>query len=115
MFVCASSVSKKPVFCSYVEISLCNTGRIYIKKKGRNRGMCSGNVRCRQHFLSAVLSAALVGYNGAKHDKSMTAAGVTAERGAEVPAVPDVNTNLEKWDKRRGKEGERVKPKHPGG
>lgn len=57
--------------------------------------------RCWQHFLSALFS----GCDGAKHDKSMTAAGVAAEREAEV--APDVNTNLEKWDKRQeGKQGE---------
>lgn len=72
--------------------------------------MCSGNVRCWQHFLSALFSAALAGYDGAKHDKRMTAAGAGAERGAEVPAGPDVNTNLHKWDKRRAKRGEAQAP-----
>lgn len=53
------------------------------------------HARCWQHFLSALFS----GYDGAKHDKSMTAAGAAAECEAEV--APDVNTNLEKWDKRK--------------
>lgn len=107
------------MFFSYVEI-LCNTGGIFKKKQTKKKNE-QGHVqrqrahaRCWRHFLSALFSAALVGYDGAKHDKS-TAAGVAAECGAEVPVVPDINTNLQKCDKRRGKQDERVKPKHPGG
>lgn len=63
--------------------------------------MCGGHMRARthrhwQHFQSALFWAALAGYVGAKHDKTMTAGEVMAECGAEVPVVPDVNTNLEK-------------------
>lgn len=81
----------------------CATLVEYIKKR-KEQGHVQqqrAHARCWQHFLCALFS----GYDGAKHDKSMT-----AECEAEVAVVPDVNTNLEKWDKRRGKQGEARAP-----
>lgn len=66
MFVYAASASSKPVFCSYVEISLCKSSGIYKQKKKKKRKeqrhVCRPHTHTDTHtLLAALLVGAIFG------------------------------------------------------
>lgn len=99
MFVWASA----NVFqlCGNIVVQVLVESRKKTNKKNRKEQRHVRRPHAHTHFRSALFWAALTGYAGAKHDKTMTAGEVMAECGAEVPVLPDVNET-----RKRDKEGE---------